>query len=117
MVSEDDLIKNRNASGIALSILYDFSIINTSKNLKQDGIQFLDGNMVQVKQIYNGFLLPNNNYIINLDILNLFNLNSTDFKNFNKDLLLTIIKSSLNYTDLKIHDNGWLELKLPKSSY
>ena len=120
MVSEEELIKNGNASFIAFIIHSDFSKIKAIENLPQISTSlpfFLNGKMVPGKFLGNGGLLPNENYVINLDLLRLNFQFANDLKNFNKDLLLKIIQSSLKYTDLELHPDGVLELKLPQVSY
>ncbi len=121
MVAEEELIKNKNAAFISACILYDFSIINHPEkwqNFSQlSNMQCIDGKILNAKKIFNGWLLDNNNYIINLYLMELFTSYSVDFHKFNKDLLIQIIKTSLNFTDLELHKDGWLELKLPTVSY
>ncbi|MDD6486099.1 MAG: hypothetical protein PUF61_04055 [Spirochaetales bacterium] len=121
MVLENEFKQNRNTVYLAALILDDFIAH------KFNG----QNNNLNVKSN----LLPNKNYIINLNefrnyrpnyglgskILNtLFNSkepDSLDFTDFNKDLLLKIIRSSLEYTDLELHSDDVLELKLPQVSY
>ena len=79
--------------------------------------------------------MQNNNYVIDLNDFKNFRPNyglgsmflnsfanskepdSLDLTYFNKELLLKIIQSSLKYTDLELHSDGVLELKLPQVSY
>ncbi len=121
MVSENIFKRNRNTTYLAALIFDDFIRIKFNGN---------NNNLTTRSN-----LLPNNNYEIDLnDFKNyqpnyglgsrLFNFfinekepDVLDLTDFNKDLLLQIIKTSLGYTDLELRSDGFLELKLPYVSY
>lgn len=120
MVSEKEFKQNRNTVYLASIILDDFI-----------AHKFHGQNNLSIESN----LLQNNNYVIDLNDFKNFRPNyglgsrimnsvfnskepdSLDLTDFNKNLLLKIIQSSLNYTDLELHSDGVLELKVPQVSY
>lgn len=121
MVAEDKFKRNRNTVYLASLIFDDFikHMFKGKNNL-----------FVESK------ILENDNYVIGLNDFKNFRPNyglgsqflnsisnskepdSLDLTDFDKDLLLKIIQSSLDeYTDLELHSDGILELKFRQVSY
>lgn len=125
------LMKIRNTSKLADLILSDFAGYEQFNRANPNFQQ-----VTNERNLINGSIFANGNYRIDLRqvsgrcnsdktltsaILDFITSKSTsipyDFTCIDTDLLKKIIQSCLNYTDLELHPDGVLELKLPQVSY